>query len=53
MTTAIAILTSLVGYTVAIKIISLCKILGINIEGYSQQDFEKLLEDPRFRKYYR
>ena len=29
MTTAIAILTSLVGYTVAIKIISLCNIFGI------------------------
>jgi hypothetical protein len=51
--TAIAILSALVGLNVAVKIISLCKILGINIEGYSQQDFEKLLEDPKFRKYMR
>ena len=50
---ALILLTSLVGFNVAIKIISLCKMLGINIEGYSQQDFEKLLEDPRFKKYYR
>ena len=51
--TAIVILSALVGLNVAVKIISLCKILGINIEGYSQQDFEKLLEDPKFRKYIR
>ena len=53
MTTAIAILTSLVGYTVAIKIISLCKIFGIKIEDYNKQDFEELLKDPRIKKYMR
>ena len=50
---ALILLTSLVGYTVAMKIISLCKILGINIENYTEEDFEKLLERPEFRKYYR
>ena len=51
--TAIAILIGLCGYTVAMKIISLCKILGINIENYTEQDFEKLLQRPEFRKYMR
>ena len=51
--TAIAILIGLVGYTVAMKMVSLCKILGINIENYTEQDFLKLLERPEFRKYMR
>lgn len=51
--TAIAILIGLVGYTVAMKIVSLCKILGIKIENYSEQDFEELLKRPEFRKYMR
>ena len=51
--TAIAILIGLVGYTVAMKIVSLCKILGINIENYTEQDFEELLKDKRFQKYMR
>ena len=51
--TAIAILSALVGYTVAVKIISLCKMLGIKIEDYNEQDFEELLKDPRFKKYMR
>ena len=53
MTTVIAILTSLVGFNVAIKIISLCKIFGIKIEDYNKQDFEELLQDPRFKRYHR
>ena len=50
---ALILLTSLVGYNVAIKIISLCKIFGIKIEDYNKQDFEELLQDPRFKKYMR
>ena len=50
---ALILLTSLVGFNVAIKIISLCKIFGIKIDNYNKQDFEELLEDPRFKKYIR
>ena len=50
---ALILLTSLVGFNVAIKIISLCKIFGIKIEDYNKQDFEELLQDPRFKKYIR
>ena len=50
---ALILLTSLVGFNVAIKIISLCKIFGIKIEDYNKQDFKELLEDPRFKKYIR
>ena len=50
---ALILLTSLVGFNVAIKIISLCKIFGIKIEEYNKQDFEELLQDPRFKKYIR
>ena len=50
---ALILLTSLVGFNVAIKIISLCKIFGIKIEDYNKQDFEELLKDPRFKKYMR
>lgn len=50
---ALILLTSLVGFNVAIKIISLCKIFGIKIEDYNKQDFEELLQDPKFKKYMR
>lgn len=50
---AITILTVLVGYTTAVKIYSLCKILGIKIDNMNQQEIEKLLQDKRFRKYMR
>lgn len=50
---ALILLTSLVGFNAAIKIISLCKIFGIKIEDYNKQDFEELLRDPRFKKYIR
>lgn len=50
---ALAILVSLVGYSVAVKIIAVCKMLGIKIENYTEQDFLKLLEKPEFRKYMR
>lgn len=51
---AIAILTALLGIEMAKKVYMLIKILGINIEGWEQRDFEKLLkEDKRFYKYIR
>lgn len=53
MSTAIAFLISLVGFNVAVKIISLCKILGIKIENMSNSEIEELLKDKRFRKYMR
>ena len=53
MTSAIAILIGLVGYTVAMKMVSLAKIFGIKIENMNQQELEELLQDPRFRKYLR
>lgn len=50
---ALAILIGLVGYTVAMKIVSLCKILGINIENMNEQEIKELLNDKRFLKYMR
>lgn len=47
------LLTTLLGSTVAVKVYALIKILGINIENYTEEDFLKLLEKPEFRKYYR
>lgn len=53
MTTAMAILIGLCGVEVAKKVYMLIKMLGINVEGWSESDFEELLNDERFRKYYR
>lgn len=53
MATALAILTTLVGYNVAVKVYTLIKILGLRVDNYSVSDFEELLKDPRFRKYLR
>lgn len=50
---AIIILTALVGYTSAVKVWSLIKMLNIKVEGWEKKDYEQLLEDPRFRKYMR
>ena len=48
------ILTTLLGSQVALKVYTLIKILGLNVEGWSQQDFEELLKnDKRFKKYMR
>jgi hypothetical protein len=51
--TAIAILIGLCGYEMAVKLMMVIKMLGINVEGWTQQDFEKLLEKPEFKKYHR
>ena len=50
---AIAILTALLGYTVAIKIYAVFKAFGIEIDSMSQVEIEELLKDKRFRKYLR
>ena len=50
---AIVILTALVGYTTAVKILAILKMMKIKVEGWEQKDFEELLQDPRFRKYMR
>ena len=50
---ALAILVSLVGYFVAIKIIATCKMLGIKIENMNEQEIKELLNDKRFLKYMR
>ena len=53
MVKAILILTGLVGYTAAVKIWALIKMLKIKVEGWEQKDYEELLNDPRFKKYMR
>jgi hypothetical protein len=51
---ALAILTTLLGSQIALKVYTLIKILGLNVEGWTQQDFEELLKnDKRFKKYMR
>ena len=50
---ALAILVSLVGYSVAVKIIVVCKMLGIKIENMNEQEIKELLNDKRFLKYMR
>ena len=50
---AMAILIGLVGYTMAVKVLAILKMLKIDVEGWEQKDFEELLNDPKFLKYYR
>lgn len=51
--TALTILIGLVGYCSAVKVMAILKMLKVDIEGWEQKDFEELLQDPRFLKYYR
>ena len=53
MTKAIAILIGLVGYTTAVKVLTLIKIMKIRIDNFDEKDFIELLNDPKFRKYMR
>ena len=53
MTKAIAILIGLVGYTTAVKVLALIKIMKIRIDNFDEKDFIELLNDPKFRKYMR
>ena len=50
---AMAILIRIVGYTKAVKVMAILKMLKVDIEGWEQKDFEELLQDPRFLKYMR
>lgn len=50
---AMAILIGLVGYCAATKVMAILKMLKIDVEGWEQKDFEELLSNPKFLKYYR
>jgi hypothetical protein len=50
---ALAILIGLVGYSMAVKVIAICKMLGIKIENMNEQEIKELLNDKRFLKYMR
>ena len=50
---AMAILIGLVGYTMAVKVMAILKMLKVDIEGWEQKDFEELLQNPKFLKYMR
>ena len=50
---ALILLTSLVGFNVAVKIMAMCKMLGIKIENMNEQEIKELLNDKRFLKYMR
>ena len=50
---ALAILIGMVGYVTAVKVMAILKMLKVDTEGWNEKDFEELLRDPRFLKYYR
>ena len=50
---AMIILVSLVGYVTATKVMAILKMLKVDVTNWEQKDFEELLRDPRFLKYYR
>ena len=50
---ALAILIGLVGYTMAVKVMAILKMLKVDTEGWTEKDFEELLSDPKFLKYMR
>ena len=47
------ILIAMVGYSAAVKIAAYLKSKKIDVDKLTRQDFEELLQDPRFRKYMR
>ena len=55
--TAIAIIASLVGYTVAIKIYAWFKAMHIDIDSMNEEEIriklDEILNDPKFKKYMR
>ena len=55
--TAIAIIASLVGYTIAIKIYAYFKAMHIDVDNMSEEEIKNLLDDllkdEKFRKYMR
>lgn len=48
---ALAILVGLVGYNLAVKVWAIIKMLKIKVEGWGEEEFKNLLNDPEFRKY--
>jgi hypothetical protein len=50
---ALAILIGLVGYTTAVKVMALIKMLKLKVDNFDEKDFMELLNDPKFRKYMR
>ena len=52
MKNALLILSGLVGYTTAVKIMAAMKMHKIK-KGENKKDYEEILKDPRFRKYMR
>ena len=54
---AIAVLTVLVGYNMAVKVYSIMKMCGFKVENMSEEElietYNKLMEDKRFQKYMR
>ena len=50
---ALAILIGLVGYTTAVKVTALIKMLKLKVDNFDEKDFIELLNDPKFRKYMR
>lgn len=47
------ILISMVGYSAAVKIAAWLKSRKVDVDKLTKEDFEELLQDPRFRKYMR
>ena len=50
---ALAILIGLVGYTTAVKVMAIIKMLKLKVDNFDEKDFMELLNDPKFRKYMR
>ena len=54
---AIAVLTVLLGYNMAVKVCSIMKMCGFKVEEMSEEElieaYNKLMEDKRFQKYMR
>jgi hypothetical protein len=50
---ALVILIGLVGYTTAVKVMALIKMLKLKVDNFDEKDFMELLNDPKFRKYMR
>lgn len=50
---ALAILIGLVGYTTAVKVMAIIKMLKLKVDNFDEKDFMELLNDTKFRKYMR
>ena len=43
---ALAILIGLVGYTTAVKVMAIIKMLKLKVDNFDEKDFMELLNDP-------